>query len=162
MPYLISNHLFMEPPEIIQLRPAGIFAFVKIFPLILFSIVCLLLAWRYFPSLIWLSLVSILLAFYRFAYIRNVRYELGPEIIRVSRGLFFKRIDQVELFRVRDYVLTQPFLLQMFRLMDLELKSTDLVNPIIWFRGIPYSNLVDIIRTHVQQARQQNRIYEIN
>ncbi len=152
----------MGPPEIIQLKPAGIFAFIKIFPLILCSIGCLLLAWRYFPALIWLSLMSILLAFYRFAYIRNIRYEVGPEIIRVCRGLFYKRVDQVELFRVKDYVLTQPFLLQLFRLMDLELNSTDPINPVIWLRGVPYSNLVDIIHTHVKQARQHNRIYEIN
>jgi len=152
----------MEPNEIIQLRPAGIFAFIKIFPLILCAVGFLLLAWRFFPFLIWLSMMSTVLAFYRFAYIRNIRYEVSPEIIRITRGIFFKRVDQVELFRVKDYVLTQPFLLQLFRLMDLELKSTDPVNPVIWLRGIPYSDLVDTIRAHVQDARQHNRIYEIN
>jgi len=143
----------MEPPEIIQLRPAGIFAFIKIFPMAICAIGFLLMAWRFFPFLIWLSLMCTLLTFYRFIYIRNIRYELSAEIIRVTRGLFFKRIDQVELFRVKDYVLTQPFLLQIFSLMDLELKSTDPVNPVIRLRGIPYSDLVDTIRTHVQEAR---------
>ena len=152
----------MEPNEIIQLRPAGIFAFIKISPLILCAIVFLLLAWHFMPFLIWLSMISTVLAFYRFVYIRNIRYEVGPEIIRITRGVFFKRMDQIELFRVKDYVLTQPFLLQLFRLMDLELKSTDPLNPVIWLRGIPYSDLVDTIRAHVQDARQHNRIYEIN
>lgn len=152
----------METPELIELRPAGIFAFMKICPLILCTIGFLLLAWRCCPSLIWLSLTSTIMAFYRFIYIRNIRYEISPEIIRIARGVFFKRIDQVELFRVKDYILTQPFLLQLFRLMDLELKSTDPVNPVIWLRGIPYSDLVDTIRAHVQEARQHNRIYEIN
>lgn len=152
----------MEPNEIIQLRPAGIFAFIKIFPLMLCGVGFLLLAWHFCPLLIGLSLISTVLAFYRFIYIRNIRYEVGPEIIRITRGIFFRRVDQVELFRVKDYVITQPFFLQMFRLMDLELKSTDPVNPIIWLRGIPYSDLVDIIRAHVQDARQHNRIYEIN
>jgi uncharacterized membrane protein YdbT with pleckstrin-like domain len=152
----------MELPEIIQLRPAGVFAFMKIFPLILCAIGFLLLAWRCCPFLICLSLLSILLAFYRFIYIRNIRYEVSPEIIRISRGIFFKRIDQVELFRVKDYILTRSLLLQLFGLMDLELKSTDPVNSVIWLRGIPYSDLVDTIRAHVQEARQHNRIYEIN
>jgi membrane protein YdbS with pleckstrin-like domain len=152
----------MELPEIIQLRPAGIFAFLKIFPLILCAIGFLLLAWHCCPSLIWLSLLSTLFAFYRFIYIRNICYEVNSEIIRISRGIFFKRIDQVELFRVKDYILTRPFLLQLFGLMDLELKSTDPVNPMVWLRGIPYSDLVDTIRAHVQEARQHNRIYEVN
>lgn len=152
----------MEHPEIIQLRPAGIFAFFKIFPLILCAIGFLLLAWGYWPYLIGLSLLCVLLAFYRFIYIRNIQYEISPEIIRITRGLFFKRVDQVELFRVKDYILTQSFLLQLFRLMDLELKSTDPINPVIWLRGIPYSDLTDTIRSHVQSARQDNRVYEIN
>jgi hypothetical protein len=73
-----------------------------------------------------------------------------------------KAISQVELYRIKDYILTRPFMLQLFRLMDLELRSTDPVNPIIWLRGIPYSDLIDTIRAHVQEARQHNRIYEIN
>ena len=60
------------------------------------------------------------------------------------------------------YILTQPFILQLFKLMDLTLKTTDPENPVIWLRGIPLSDLVDTIRGHVQEARQHNRIYEIN
>ena len=60
------------------------------------------------------------------------------------------------------YIVTQSFLLQVFRLMNLELRSTDPVNPIIWLCGIPHSDLVDTIREHVQEGRQHNRIYEIN
>lgn len=102
------------------------------------------------------------MGFYRYLYIRNIRYVVTDEIIRVTRGIFFKRTDQVELFRVKDYILEQPFVLQIFRLMDLCLKSTDPENPVIWLRGIPYSDLVDTLREYVQRARQHNRIYEIN
>jgi hypothetical protein len=60
------------------------------------------------------------------------------------------------------YVQTQPFLLQLFGLMDLMLRTTDPVNPVIWLRGIPLSGIVDTIRAHVLETRQHNRIYEIN
>jgi len=63
---------------------------------------------------------------------------------------------------VKDYVQTQPFLLQLFGLMDLMLRTTDPVNPVIWLRGIPLSDIVDTIRSHVLETRQHNRIYEIN
>ena len=149
-------------PDIIEIRPAAIFAFIKIFPFILCAIGFLMLAWRFFPGLIWVSFGSLFMAIYRYLYIRQVRYLVTPEVIRISAGIFFKRIDQVELYRVKDYILTQSFLLQVFRLMDLTLKSTDPENPVIWLRGIPESDLVDTIREHVQSARQHNRIYEIN
>ena len=60
------------------------------------------------------------------------------------------------------YIITQPFMLQLFHLMDVTLKSTDPENPVIWLRGIPESDIIDTIRDHVQEARQHNRIYEIN
>jgi len=60
------------------------------------------------------------------------------------------------------YVLLRPFIFQVFKIMDLMLKTTDPENPIVWLRGIPLSGLVDTIRDHVQETRQHNRIYEIN
>jgi len=149
-------------PQVMEIRPATIFAFIKIFPFIICTLGFLFLAWWIFPALIWLSLVSLAMACYRFTYIRRIRYMVTPEIIRIQRGIFFIRTDQVELYRVKDYILTQPFLMQVFRLMDLELRSTDPENPVIWLRGIPRSDLVDVLRSRVQEARQHNRIYEIN
>jgi uncharacterized membrane protein YdbT with pleckstrin-like domain len=150
-----------EPPVIV-VRPATLFAFMKVFPFIICALSFLLLAWRYYPALALLSLVTSFMGCYRFFYIRNCIYTLTPEVIKISRGLFFKRTDQVELFRVKDYVQTQPFLLQLFGLMDLTLRTTDPVNPVIWLRGIPLSGIVDTIRAHVLETRQHNRIYEIN
>jgi uncharacterized membrane protein YdbT with pleckstrin-like domain len=152
----------LNTPQVISLRPAAVFAFLKVFPLILCTLGFLFLAWWIYPVFIWFSLLTLAMAIYRFTYIRRISYWVTPEFVRISRGIFFKRTDQVELFRVKDYILTQSFLLQVFCLMDLELRSTDPVNPVIWLRGIPHSNLVDTIREHVQEGRQHNRIYEIN
>ena len=149
-------------PQVIVVRPATLFAFIKVFPFVICALGFLLLAWRYYPLLSLLSLLAALIGCYRFFYIRNLIYTITPEVIKIRRGLFFKRTDQVELFRVKDYVQTQSLLLQLLRLMDLELRTTDPLNPVIWLRGIPLSDIVDTIRTHVLETRQHNRIYEIN
>jgi uncharacterized membrane protein YdbT with pleckstrin-like domain len=149
-------------PEMIVVRPATLFAFIKVFPFILCALGFLLLAWRYYPPLSIFSLLAAMIGCYRFFYIRHIIYTITPEVIRITRGLCFKRTDQVELFRVKDYVQTQSFLLQLFSLMDLMLRTTDPVNPVIWLRGIPLSDIVDTIRAHVLETRQHNRIYEIN
>jgi uncharacterized membrane protein YdbT with pleckstrin-like domain len=146
----------------ITLRPAAIFAFLKTLPLIGLGIAFLLLAWWLSPLFLFFSLAVIGMAWYRFIFIRNSRYVITREVIRISRGIFFKRTDQLEMFRIKDYIITQPFVLQIFRLMDVTLKSTDPENPVIWLRGIPESDIIDTIRDYVQEARQHNRIYEIN
>ena len=154
--------VLMDEPQVITIRPARVFAFVHVLAFMLCSLGFLLLAWSFWPGLVWISLLSALFGLYRFGFIRCVCYTITPEIIRIHRGIFFKRTDQVELYRVKDYILTQPFLLQICGLMNLTLKSTDPENPVIWLRGIPASDLVDTLRGYVQQARLNNKIYEIN
>ncbi|GGH11888.1 hypothetical protein GCM10007352_18340 [Mucilaginibacter phyllosphaerae] len=68
----------------------------------------------------------------------------------------------LEIYRVKDYVITQSFILQLLGLMNLNLKSTDAENPVICMVGIPESDVIDTIRDYVQEARKHNRIYEIN
>ncbi|QEC78959.1 PH domain-containing protein [Mucilaginibacter ginsenosidivorax] len=152
----------IDEPQVITIRPAAVFAFVHVMAFMLCSLGFLLLAWRFWPGLVWISLLSAAFGLYRFWFIRHICYTITPEIIRIRRGIFFKRTDQVELYRVKDYILTQPFLLQVCGLMNLTLKSTDPENPIVWLRGIPASDLVDTLRGYVQQARLNNKIYEIN
>lgn len=146
----------------IQLRPTSIFAFIKILPVISLSVIFLYLSWQLSPLIIWFSLVATIVALYRYFYIRKLSYQITGEYIRITKGIFFKRIDQVELYRVKDYVITQPPIMQLFRLMNVTLKSTDNENPVIQMIGIPRSDLIDEIRERVQQARKNNQIYEIN
>jgi len=151
----------MQTDDII-LKPAYIFAFFKSLPFIMAALVFLLLAWCLSPFFLFFSIILVGMAWYRFMYIRTSTYTISAEVIRISRGIFFKRTDQLEMFRIKDYIVTQSFLMQLFHLMDLTLKGTDPENPVIWLRGIPESNMVDTIRNHVNEARQHNRLYEIN
>lgn len=139
-----------------------LFAFLKALPLILLAITFLLLAWWLSPYFILFGLAVCGMAWYRLLYIRSFQYLITSEYIRITRGLFFKRVDQVEMFRVKDYIITQSFLLQLCRLMYLTLKSTDPENPVFQFQGIPESTITDTIRDRVLSARKNNNIYELN
>lgn len=152
----------MTQNDDILLKPAMLFAFLKTLPLIFLAIAFLLLAWWLSPYFILFSLAVCGVAWYRLLYIRSFQYLITTEYIRMTRGIFFKRVDQVEMFRVKDYIITQSFILQLFRLMYLTLKSTDPENPVIQFTGIPESAITDTIRDRVQEARKNNKIYELS
>jgi len=152
----------MTHTDDIIIKPAFLFAFLKALPLILLGLSLLFLAWWLSPYLILLSFVFCLAACYRFVYNRHINYLITTEYIRISQGIFLIRIDQLEMYRIKDYVMTQPFSLQLFGLMDLLIKSTDPENPVIWLRGIPESDIIDTIRDRVQEARKHNNIYEVN
>ncbi|SIP95095.1 hypothetical protein SAMN05421821_101240 [Mucilaginibacter lappiensis] len=59
------------------------------------------------------------------------------------------------MFRVKVYIITQSFILQLARLMYLTLKTTDPENAVIHFLGVPESDITDIIRERVQEARKK-------
>jgi uncharacterized membrane protein YdbT with pleckstrin-like domain len=140
----------------IILRPAMSFAFLKTFPLILLSLIFLLLAWKLSSYFLFLSLGILGAACYRLLYIRSNSYRICAEVLKVSRGVFFKRKDQLAMYRIKDYIVTQSFILQLCRLMDVTLKSTDPENPVITMKGIPESDIIDKIRENVQESRKHN------
>lgn len=145
----------------IHLKPAMIFAFIKALPYLLTSLVLLILAWNFSPYFIFFSLVACGIALYRVCLIRCRRFLVSGEFIRVSTGIFFKRTDQLEMFRIRDFVVTQPPVFQLFKIMDLTLITTDSTSKVCRLSGIPASDLLDIIRLRVQDARRHNAILEI-
>lgn len=146
----------------ILLSPATLFAFLKILPLILSALTFLSLAWWLSPYFILFSLTFCGIAWYWILYLRSFHYLITAEYIRITYGIFYKRTDQVELFRVKDYIITQSVLLQLCNLMCLTLKSTDPENPVIRLKGIPESEIMDTIRDRVFTARKKNNIYELN
>ena len=151
----------LEPPDL-EIRPSAIFALLKVLPLFICCLGFLYISWVFMPDFLWLSIAVLVFAVYRYLFIRRTIYHITSEVFRFSRGLFFRRTDTVELFRVKDYILTQSFLLQLFGLMDVTLKTTDPENPIVGLRGIPYSNLIDTLRNRIMKTRKHNKIYEIN
>jgi len=101
------------------------------------------------------------IGFYRFLNWLFVCYTLTEKTLQVSTGILFRRTDNLELFRVKDHVVTEPLLLRLFGLMHLELLTTDLTNPITVLRAIPRSDITEIIREGCS-AQAADKILELS
>src|SRR5215213_10492146 len=75
-------------------------------------VVCALLCWL---------IVPIFYAVWRWLVLKNMRYELTTERLKLRQGVLNKRLDEVELYRVRDYRLEQPLLIRIFGLSNITL-----------------------------------------
>lgn len=146
----------------IKIKPSPIYAFGKVLPLILVSIFFLFAGKYLTPLFALLSIFLIGMAMYKYAYIRMILYTITAERLIIRSGILIKKIDQLEFYRVKDYVITQPLLMQVFRLMNLTLITTDEIHKNIILPGIPFSNTADTIRNFVQETRHHNRVFEIN
>ncbi len=60
------------------------------------------------------------------------------------------------------YIITRNLVMQLFGLMNLTLMTTDLTGPLIILKGIPKSDLPEVIRERVQRTRQNSKIVELN
>jgi uncharacterized membrane protein YdbT with pleckstrin-like domain len=146
----------------ITIRPSAIYALLMVIPLFTAALAFLTLAWLLLHALILISVLFSATALYRYWQIRQIVYSLDPEVLHISSGIFLRRTDSLELYRVKDYIVTRNLLMQVFGLMNLTLLTTDLTGPVIILKGIPKSDLPDIVRERVQRARQNSKIVELN
>lgn len=117
-------------------------------------VVCGLLFWLVIP---------VFIAVWKWLVLRNTRYELTTERLRIRQGVLNKELDELELYRVRDYRLEQPFCLRLFSLGNITLRSSDTSHPFIVLRAIRDGEAVrEQIRTHVEECRVKKRVLPLD
>ena len=117
-------------------------------------IVCALLCWL---------IVPIVYAIWKWLVLRNMRYELTTERLKLREGVLNKRLDEIELYRVRDYSLEQPLFLRPFGLSTITLGTADESQPVIMLRAIGNGEFVlDQLRKYVERQRLKKRVLPLD
>jgi len=102
-----------------------------------------------------LALIPFGVAVARYLQTKFWRYELTSERLRIRRGVLSRRTDEIELYRVKDYVLNEPFALRAFGLGDIVLTTTDDANRTVLLKAVRKPTaLRDEIRKNVEVRRQ--------
>ena len=117
-------------------------------------ILCVLFCWLIIP---------IFIAAWKWLEVRGEQYVLTTERFKESTGVINTRADELELYRVKDTALIQPFFLRLFGLASVELRSTDLTTPIVMIEAIPLNDaksLQSTIRVRAIAERQRLGIKE--
>ena len=113
-------------------------------------ILCALFAWLVIPLGI---------AVWKYLVIRATQYQLTTERYRTRYGVLNKTIDEIELYRVRDYRIDQPILLRVFGLSNLVMETSDRSHPVAVIRAIPHGEKVlHRLRRQVEYCRQAKRV----
>ncbi|EGK07818.1 hypothetical protein HMPREF9374_3538 [Desmospora sp. 8437] len=107
--------------------------------------------------------VPIFIALWVAVKLKSTRYRVTTERIRVTTGILSKETDEIELYRVRDLRLEQPFLYRIFGKGNLVLITTDETMPNLVMEAIPRPmELLDEIRKHVENRRDAKRVRELD
>jgi uncharacterized membrane protein YdbT with pleckstrin-like domain len=104
-----------------------------------------------------LCVITAGLALIYFALHRNgTKYRITSQRIVVDSGIFSKRLDQIDLYRVNDFQVERPFWQRIMGTGNLRLSTTDRINPQIALIGIPGDvvALYERVRVGVAAAKQ--------
>ena len=110
-------------------------------------------------ALLFLPVVPVLFAVWKFIQLHSREYEVTTERIRVRSGLLSKRTEELELYRVKDNVLLEPFKQRLFKVGSIQLTTHDASNPMLLLEAVPNAAaLRNEIRKHVELCRERKRV----
>lgn len=90
---------------------------------------------------------------------RATSYELTSQRLRIHRGILNRRLDELELYRVKDYVMDQPLFLRLLGLGNLTLLSSDASTPTVAITAIAgVESVREKLRNAVQSERDRKRV----
>ena len=90
-------------------------------------------------------------------------YELTTERLKLTTGIFSRETDVLELYRVKDMAISQPFVLRIFGLSNVTLTTSDRTTPVLTLEAIRNGTTVlDTIRHRVEALREKKRVREVD
>jgi uncharacterized membrane protein YdbT with pleckstrin-like domain len=91
------------------------------------------------------------------------RWKVTSRRIERESGLLSKRVDTIELWRIRDVEYRQSIFDRMFGVSSLVVTAQDGAAPYLEIRGVPASRVVyDGLMSAVMTARQQRGVMNLN
>ncbi len=117
-------------------------------------IICGLFCWLFVP---------LLYAFYVWYENRSINYELTTERLLISTGIFSRKTEELELYRVKDLSIEEPFFMRLLNLANIKLTTSDKTLPEVVIIGVEDAReLKDEIRKHVELLRDKKGVREID
>lgn len=116
-------------------------------------LLCLVLCWLVVP---------IFYALWRWIETRLNEYELTSQRLAFRSGVFNRRTEEIELYRVRDTSLDEPLLLRLFGAGNVVVFASDSSTPTLVLRAVKdASDVRQKLRTAVEAVRDQKRVRSI-
>ena len=109
------------------------------------------------------AVLPIVYAFVKALKVRTTRMEVTTERITTTVGIFSRHKWDIELYRVKDTTLHQPFLLRLVSRANIRIISSDRSTPAITLPALPNAEwLRQQIRTNVERLRLKRGVREMD
>jgi membrane protein YdbS with pleckstrin-like domain len=95
-------------------------------------------------------------------YRKSIKFRVSSTVIEFERGVLSKRIDVVQLWRIRDVVYKQTLVDRILGIAHIEVVAQDAKNPDMEIVGLPASRqLFEQLRDSIEIQRQAKNVYGV-
>ena len=109
------------------------------------------------------ALIPVIAAIVQYLKVRSTRIDVTTERITTTVGIFSRRKWDMELYRVKDTMLHEPFLLRLVRRANIQIISSDRSSPSITLPALPDAEwLRQQIRSNVERLRLKRGVREMD
>ena len=106
----------------------------------------------------WL-IVPLIYAIVKWIQLRSRHYELTTQRVRVREGVFSKRADELELYRVKDSTVFEPFWQRLFGVGSIVITTNDASTPSLTLEALPHaSDTREKLRAAIEECRDRKRV----
>jgi uncharacterized membrane protein YdbT with pleckstrin-like domain len=121
-------------------------------------------AWTALP---WIGLAASLICLCvigaRWLATNSRKYTLSSERLLVEKGIFSRQMQSLELYRVKDYTLNEPFFYRIAKLGNITVVTSDPTSHNIEISAISQPrSLLDTLRRQVETRRDAKRVRELD
>jgi len=109
------------------------------------------------------AVIPVIFAISKALIVRTTRIAVTTERITTTVGVFSRHKWDIELYRVKDTTLQEPFLLRLVRRANILIVSSDRSSPTVALRALPDAEwLRQQIRTNVERLRLKRGVREMD
>lgn len=102
-------------------------------------------------------------AIYHWLRVKCTKFALSSQRLRVQTGILTRHFDDLELYRVKDSAISQPFIQRLVGLGNIDLVTSDASTPKLRLAAIPNALEVhDILRSQVERVRRERGVRELD
>jgi uncharacterized membrane protein YdbT with pleckstrin-like domain len=110
-------------------------------------------------ALLCVLVIPIFYAIAKWIQLRARHYELTTQRVRIRQGVFSKRTDELELYRVKDSTVFEPFWQRIFGVGNIVITTNDATTPTLTIEALPNAaEIREKLRAAIEECRDRKRV----
>lgn len=117
----------------------------------------------FFPPAFAALVLPLAYVIWKYLVVRMEIFELTSERVRITRGVINQKIDEIELYRVKDSFLVRVWWMRLTGLASIQLETSDRTMPQLVIPAIRGgAEMRELLRKQVELQRDKKRVRELD